>query len=69
VRDAPAPVVRLRGVTQTYGATVAVDDVTLDIPAGKMVGFIGPDGTGKSTMLGLIGGAIRMQRGGIEVRR
>jgi ribosome-dependent ATPase len=59
--------VRLEHVVHLYGATTAVNDVSLDIPAGKMVGFIGPDGTGKSTILGLIAGAVKMQRGKIEV--
>lgn len=62
-----APVVRLQNVAHSYGATVAVDNVSLDIPAGKMVGFIGPDGTGKSTLLGLISGAVKAQKGTIEV--
>ena len=65
--DTPASVVRLRDVTHLYGATVAVDAVTLEIAAGKMIGFIGPDGTGKSTLLGLIAGARKMQNGSIEV--
>jgi ribosome-dependent ATPase len=58
---------RLQNVAHSYGATVAVGNVSLDIPAGKMVGFIGPDGTGKSTLLGLISGAVKMQTGTIEV--
>ena len=37
-----------------YGDVVALDDVTIDIPAGCMVGFIGPDGVGKSTLLSLL---------------
>jgi ribosome-dependent ATPase len=41
--------------------------VTLEIAAGKMIGFIGPDGTGKSTLLGLIAGARKIQKGNIEV--
>ena len=61
------PVVRLRHVCHRYGDTVASDAVTLDIPTGKLIGFIGPDGTGKSTLLGLISGARKMQRGAIEV--
>jgi ribosome-dependent ATPase len=59
--------VRLQHVVHHYGATLAVDDVSLDIPAGTMVGFIGPDGTGKSTVLGLIAGAVKMQKGTIDV--
>src|SRR5690606_39945283 len=41
--------------------------VTLDIPAGMLVGVIGPDGVGKSTLLGLLAGARRLQQGGVQV--
>ncbi|ATE61981.1 ribosome-associated ATPase/putative transporter RbbA [Thauera sinica] len=61
------PVVRLAGLAHRYGQTRAADGVTLDIPAGVMVGFIGPDGVGKSTWLGLIAGARRIQQGKVEV--
>jgi len=67
VTGASVPVVRLQNIAHAYGTTVAVDSVSLDIPAGKMVGFIGPDGTGKSTLLGLISGAVKIQKGTIEV--
>jgi ribosome-dependent ATPase len=61
------PVVRLADVRHQYGDTLAADGVTLDIPAGRMVGFIGPDGVGKSTWLGLIAGARKIQHGTVEV--
>ena len=56
----------LQGVTHRYGKTVALDNVTIDIPAGCMTGLIGPDGVGKSTLLGLIAGVRKIQTG--EVR-
>ena len=40
--SSPAPVVQLSGVALRYGKTVALDGITLDIPAGRMVGLIGP---------------------------
>src|SRR5262249_22167035 len=43
------------------------DGVDLEIPAGKMIGFIGPDGVGKSTTLALISGARKIQSGTVEV--
>jgi len=61
------PVVRLAGVSLRYGKTLAVDGVTLDIPAGRMIGFIGPDGVGKSSLLALIAGARAMQTGTVSV--
>jgi len=43
-----------RNVTRKFGAKIAVDNVTLDIPAGQMVGIIGRSGAGKSTLLRMI---------------
>ena len=59
--------VRLREVNHRYGRVLALDGVGLDIAAGRVTGLIGPDGVGKSTLLGLIAGAKRLQDGGIEV--
>jgi ribosome-dependent ATPase len=63
----PEHVVRLSGVTHRYGNVIAVNGVDLEIPAGRMIGFIGPDGVGKSTTLGLIAGSRRIQTGTVEV--
>ena len=59
----PAPVVRLSDVTLHYGKTLALNGINLDIPAGKMVGLIGPDGVGKSSTFALIAGAHAIQSG------
>ena len=47
-------------VTHRYGKTLALDDLTLDIPAQCMAGLIGPDGVGKSTLLALIAGVRKI---------
>jgi len=60
-------VVRLSEVRLRYRKTVALDGITLDLPAGCMVGMIGPDGVGKSSLLSLIAGARRIQEGYVEV--
>ena len=57
----------LRNVTHRYSKVVALSDVSLNIPAGMMVGLIGPDGVGKSTLLGLVSGARKLQQGELEV--
>ena len=62
-----APVARLSGVGLRYGAVAALDDVTLELPAGVIVGLIGPDGVGKSSLLALVAGARRLQAGTLEV--
>jgi len=63
----PVPVARLQGLQLRYGKTLALDDVTLDLPAGRMVGLIGPDGVGKSSLLSLVAGARALQQGRLEV--
>jgi len=65
--DSPSAVVRVSELTLRYGATCALDDVSLEIPANRMVGLIGPDGVGKSSLLALIAGARRIQQGQVRV--
>ena len=61
------PVVRLQDVRHHYGQAQALAGVTLDVPAGCMVGLIGPDGVGKSSLLSLIAGARAVQAGSVQV--
>src|ERR1700746_82678 len=60
-------VARVEAVSHRYGATMALDDVTIEVPARKMVGVIGPDGVGKSTLLALISGVRTIQSGKVVV--
>jgi len=63
----PDPVVQVEGVSLQYGKTRALDELTLALPAQCMVGLIGPDGVGKSSLLALISGARELQQGKIRV--
>lgn len=65
--DKTLPIVRVEGVSLAYGKTRALDDVNVEIPSGIMVGLIGPDGVGKSTLLSLVTGALALQQGEIHV--
>ncbi|HMD64691.1 MAG TPA: ribosome-associated ATPase/putative transporter RbbA [Stellaceae bacterium] len=58
---------RFAGVTHRYGTTLALDRVSLSIPSGLMVGLIGPDGVGKSSLLAIAAGARKIQTGNVEV--
>ncbi len=60
-------VARIEALGLRFGATRALDGITLDIPGGRMVGLIGPDGVGKSSLLSLIAGARIVQEGRVEV--
>jgi ribosome-dependent ATPase len=62
-----SPVVRLKETNHRYGLVHALDAVTLEIPSGRMVGVIGPDGVGKSTLLGVVAGAKQIQDGQVQV--
>lgn len=61
------PVAQLRDVSLRYKKTQALDSISLDLPSGCMVGFIGPDGVGKSSLFSLIAGARAIQTGSIDV--
>ena len=59
--------VRIRGLAFSHGGRRIFDGVDLDIPRGKVTAVMGPSGTGKTTLLKLIGGQLRPQAGKIEV--
>ncbi|GGQ18758.1 ribosome-associated ATPase/putative transporter RbbA [Shewanella litoralis] len=61
------PIVCINNVSHRYKKVMAIEDVTLSIPSGQMVGLLGPDGVGKSTLLALISGVRELQSGTIEV--
>jgi ribosome-dependent ATPase len=60
-------VAHLHDVTQRYAGVVALDAVTIDLPGGCMVGLIGPDGVGKSSLLSMVAGARQIQSGKVFV--
>ncbi|HRO62028.1 MAG TPA: ATP-binding cassette domain-containing protein, partial [Burkholderiaceae bacterium] len=61
------PVASIAGVSLRYSRKLALDEIDLAIPAGRMIGLIGPDGVGKSSLLSLIAGARAVQQGRIDV--
>lgn len=66
-QDTSPPVALLENVGQQYGATIALRDISLALPARRMVGLIGPDGVGKSSLLSLIAGARAIGQGNVMV--
>jgi ribosome-dependent ATPase len=61
------PVVSIKSVTHKYGSVKALDGISLDIPSGLMVGIVGPDGVGKSTLMGIMAGSKTLQDGSMTV--
>ncbi|MCP1761174.1 ribosome-associated ATPase/putative transporter RbbA [Bradyrhizobium japonicum] len=66
-QDRSEPVVHLDEVSLSYGSTRALDGITLDIPSACVIGLIGPDGVGKSSLLSLVAGAREIQTGQVHV--
>jgi ABC-2 type transport system ATP-binding protein len=56
-------VIEVRGLTKRFGSTLAVDDLTFDVPPGVVTGFLGPNGAGKSTTMRVILGLDRPTSG------
>jgi len=67
VSVASEPVVQVASVGLRYRGTVALNGIDLAVPAGATLGFIGPDGVGKSSLLALIAGARKIQQGSVQV--
>jgi len=60
-------VAQVRKLSHRYRKTIAIDQIDLEIPAGIIVGLIGPDGVGKSSLLALVAGVRTIQEGMVEV--
>lgn len=59
--------IRIMNLSHGYGPTSALDAVSLTLPARATIGLIGPDGVGKSTLLGIVSGVKRIQHGEVSV--
>ena len=57
----------IRGVSKRFGSLTAVDDLTLEVPAGSIHAFLGPNGAGKTTTIKMCTGLLRPDRGTIAV--
>ena len=62
------PLLALEGVSKAFAGVQAVRSVSLAVPAGAIVGIMGPNGSGKTTLFNLIAGVFRPDRGSIRLR-
>ena len=67
VAPAAPPVLRMAGVSKSFGATRALDDVTFELGRGEVHALIGENGAGKSTMMKILSGAIPPDAGRMEI--
>ncbi|MBB3663843.1 MULTISPECIES: ABC transporter ATP-binding protein [Prauserella salsuginis group] len=66
-QEGPALAARTRGLRKTYGRTVAVDHVDLDVPEGAVLGMLGPNGSGKTTTIRMLLGLVQPTEGEVQL--
>jgi ABC-2 type transport system ATP-binding protein len=66
-RGDPAPVLAIRGLHKSYGSTVALAGVDLDVAAGTIVGLLGPNGAGKTSLVSIVAGLRRPDAGTVHI--
>ena len=62
-----APLLKVTGLTKAFGGLVAVDKLGFEVAPGEVIGLVGPNGSGKTTAMNLISGALRADRGSIRL--
>ncbi|MEL6124844.1 MAG: ATP-binding cassette domain-containing protein, partial [Pseudomonadota bacterium] len=67
INRADTPIIRLAGVTKTFGGHRAVDNLSLDIAKGELFCLLGGSGSGKSTLLRMLAGFETPDEGTIEI--
>ena len=67
VRKLGSKVLNVKDLTKSFGDRTVLDGVTFEVPPGAVVGVIGPNGTGKTTLLKIISGQIEADHGSVEI--
>src|SRR5690606_32039573 len=68
VQSATEPVVRLQQVTKRIGSRTIIDKLTFDVPQGEVFGFLGPNGSGKTTTIRMMVGLMKLTEGEILIK-
>lgn len=66
-QDSTSPLVAIRGLSKRFGATLALDDVNLDVRAGRVLALLGANGAGKSTVIKILAGIYAPDGGSVQV--
>jgi branched-chain amino acid transport system permease protein len=61
--DPHGPILKVEGVSKFFGGVHALQDVTIEVPRGKILGVIGPNGAGKTTLFNVMNGYLRPEQG------
>lgn len=63
--NSDGPMLKTEGVSKSFGGVRALQDVTIEVPRGKILGIIGPNGAGKTTLFNVMNGYLRPEQGRI----
>lgn len=61
------PLLQLHHLSKSYKKQVAIDDISLALPAGKIIGLLGSNGSGKTTLIKLINGLLQPDKGDVVI--
>jgi ABC-2 type transport system ATP-binding protein len=67
MKDGDGPVIETTGLTKRFGKTLAVDEISFQVERGQVFGFLGPNGSGKTTTIGMLLGIITPTGGGFRL--
>ena len=67
MNSAPGFAIRARGLTKQFGALIAVNRLDLDVPRAQIYGFLGPNGSGKTTAIRMLCGLLKPTAGNAKV--
>ncbi len=66
-KNNPSPIIRVQGLTKKFGDFVAVNDISFEVQPGEVVGYLGPNGSGKTTTIRMLCGLLHPTAGTIQV--
>lgn len=67
MNQTPTPLVRIEGLIKTYGKTRALHGLSLDIAPGRIIGLVGENGCGKTTLMKILAGVLAEWQGRVEI--
>ena len=62
------PLLQVQGLTKSFGNTIALNNISLSLPAGRIVGLLGPNGSGKTTLIKIISGLLTPTQGQVLIK-